>query len=155
MASGELSQCENDTLEVSNSKEPPSQREAAPPRISFTNFDYRLESIELEQRIDNTLASLKKSQETEYRIAEDVLTTQKNYLLDLYQELEKEKGKLANCSPSADPSLVHTIFLRMEQIKNEYDKINAMQAVGKGFGKTSKYLLKEHFGVHAVDNSDG
>ncbi|KAI7728244.1 hypothetical protein M8C21_019027 [Ambrosia artemisiifolia] len=121
----------------------------APTQITFTNFDVRIESTELEQRVEKTLASLKKSQQTEYKIAEDVLTTQKNRLLDLYQQLKKEKSKLENCSPSADPSLVHTVFKIMDQIKNEFEKITAMQGVGKGFGKTSKYVLKEHFGVHA------
>ncbi|XP_071729741.1 uncharacterized protein [Rutidosis leptorrhynchoides] len=139
------------TSAETNLKEP-SQHCTASPHISFSNFDYRLESIKLIQRIDETLASLKRSQEIEYRIAEDVLTTQKTYLLDLYEELDKEKGKLAKCTPSADPSLVHTVFLRMEQIKTEFDKINAMQVVGKGFGKTSKNVLKEHFGMQVTDD---
>lgn len=152
LTTGDLSQCETDTLEVSNFKEP--SHVTTPPQISFSNFDYRKESVQLEQRIEKTLASLKKSQQTEYRIAEDVLTTQKSYLLDLYEELDKEKGKLAKCSPSADPSLVHTVFKRMDQIKTEFDKITTMQAVGKGFGKTSKYVLKEHFGVQAPEQTE-
>ncbi|KAK9073873.1 hypothetical protein SSX86_006467 [Deinandra increscens subsp. villosa] len=129
------------------------QTVTVPTQITFTNFDYRIESAELEQRVEKTLASLKKSQEIEYRIAEDVLTTQKTHLLDLYQELKKEKSKLAKCSPSTDPSLVHTVFKTMDQIKNEFEKISAMQGIGRGFGKTSKYVLKEHFGVQA-DNED-
>ncbi|XP_076904453.1 uncharacterized protein LOC143559907 [Bidens hawaiensis] len=120
-----------------------------PTQITFTNFNCQIESTELEQRIEKTLASLKQSQETEYKVAESVLTTQKNILLNLYQELKKEKSKLANCSPSGDPSLVHNVFKIMDQIKNEFRKITAMQSVGKGFGKTSKYVLKEHFGVQA------
>ncbi|KVI01526.1 hypothetical protein Ccrd_020202 [Cynara cardunculus var. scolymus] len=139
--SGELSQCETDTLEDSNFKE----RKTGSPQIA--NFDYRIESLELEERIEKTLAALKKSQEGEYRIAEDVLIAQKNHLLLLYEELDKEKGELAKCSPSADPSMVHAVLKRMTQIKNEADKITKMQAVGKGFGKTSKHVLKEHFGV--------
>nr|XP_043628437.1 uncharacterized protein LOC122599896 [Erigeron canadensis] len=150
VTTGELSQCETDTLEVSNFKEP-SQRGIAVPQISFSNFDYRLESVELEQRIDKTLALLKKSQETEYRVAEKVLTTQKKQLLDLYEELNKEKVNLAKCSPSSDPSVVHAVLKRMDQIKNQYNNITAMQEVGKGFGKTSKYVLKEHFGVQVAD----
>ncbi|XP_076920518.1 uncharacterized protein LOC143581668 [Bidens hawaiensis] len=118
-----------------------------PTQITFTNFDCQIESTVLEQRIEKTLASLKQSQAAEYKIAENVLTTQKNILLNLYQELKKEKSKLANCSPSGDPSLVHNVFKIMDQIKNEFRKITAMQSVGKGFGKTSKYVLKEHFGV--------
>lgn len=140
--SGDLSQYETDTFEVSNFA--PSQRQ-----ISFTNFDYRIESMELEKKINKTLASLKKSQETEYKIAENALTAQKTHLLDLYKELEKQKGKLANCSPSTDPSLVHAVFKKMEEIKTEFNKIIAMQVIGKGFGKTSKYVLKEHFGMHS------
>lgn len=145
VTTGDLSQYETDIFEVSNFA--PSQQR----QISFTNFDYQIESIELEKKIIKTLASLKKSQETEFKIAENVLTAQKNHLLDLYKELEKEKGKLAKCSPSADPTLVHGVFKKMEQIKTEFGKINAMQVIGKGFGKTSKYVLKEHFGVQ-VDN---
>ncbi|KAL7593478.1 protein OBERON 3 [Lactuca sativa] len=142
VTTGDLSQYETDTFEVSNFA--PSQRQ-----ISFTNFDYRIESMELEKKINKTLASLKKSQETEYKIAENALTAQKTHLLDLYKELEKQKGKLANCSPSTDPSLVHAVFKKMEEIKTEFNKIIAMQVIGKGFGKTSKYVLKEHFGMHS------
>ncbi|KAL8209505.1 hypothetical protein R6Q57_006237 [Mikania cordata] len=139
VTTGEVSRCE--TMEVETAE--------ASPQIKFTNFDYRIESAELEQRVQKTLASLKNSQETEYRIAEHVLTTQKNRLLDLYQELKTENIKLAKCSPSTDPSLVHTVFKIMDQIKNEFEKISAMQGVNKGFGKTSKYVLKEHFGIQS------
>lgn len=142
VTTGDLSQYETDTFEVSNFA--PSQRQ-----ISFTNFDYLTESQELEKRINKTLASLKTSQGAEFKVAENALTAQKNNLLDLYKELEKEKGKLANCSPSADPTLVHAVFKKMEEIKREFDKISAMEVIGKGFGKTSKYVLKEHFGMHA------
>lgn len=138
IASGEVSQCETMDVETLTTTQ-----------ITFTDFDYRIESTELEQRVEKTLASLKKAQETEYRIAEDVLTAQKDRLLELYQELKKEKIKLEKCSPSADPSLVHTVFRIMDQIKKEFENISAMQSVAKGFGKTSKYVLKEHFGVQA------
>ncbi|KAK1418318.1 hypothetical protein QVD17_27461 [Tagetes erecta] len=139
VTTGEVSQCETMDIETLTT----------PTQITFTDFDYRIESAELEQRVEKTLASLKKAQETEYRIAEDVLTTKKKHLLELYQELKKEKRKLEKCSPSADPSLVHTVFKIMDQIKNEFEKIATMQSVAKGFGKTSKYVLKEHFGVQA------
>lgn len=135
--SGELSQSETDTLEVSNFKEP-SQHGKASPQISLSNFDYRIESIKLEQRIEKTLASLGNSHENECTVAEDALITQKNHLLDLYKELDKEKERLATCSPSDDQSSVDAVIKRMDQIKIEHDKITAMQeAVGKGFGKTS------------------
>ncbi|KAJ0533065.1 putative oberon, PHD finger domain-containing protein [Helianthus annuus] len=133
--------CQYETMDV--------ETVTAPTQITFTNFDDQIESGKLERRVEKTLASLKKSQETEYKVAEDVLTTQKNQLLHLYEQLKTEKTKLANCSPSADPSLVHNVFKIMDQIKNEFGKITAMQGVGKGFGKTSKYVLKEHFGVQA------
>lgn len=152
VTTGELSQSETDTLEVSNFKEP-SQHGKASPEISLSNFDYRIESIKLEQRIEKTLASLGNSQENECTVAEDALITQKNHLLDLYKELDKEKQRLATCSPSDDQSSVDAVIKRMDQIKSEHDKITAMQeAVGKGFGKTSKYVLKEHVCVQGGDN---
>ena len=75
LASGELSQCETDTFEVSKFKE----RKTGSSHIA--NFDYRIESLELEERVEKTLAALKRSQEGEYRIAEHVLVAQKNHLL--------------------------------------------------------------------------
>ncbi|PWA78677.1 hypothetical protein CTI12_AA210900 [Artemisia annua] len=142
VTTGELSQSETDTLEVSNFKEP-SQHGKASPQISLSNFDYRIESIKLEERIEKTLASLGNSLENECTVAEDALINQKNHLLDLYKELDKEKERLATCSPSDDQSSVDAVIKRMDQIKSEHDKIIAMQeAVGKGFGKTSKYVLK-------------
>nr|GEW96169.1 hypothetical protein [Tanacetum cinerariifolium] len=111
------------------------------------------ESIKLEQRIEKTLASLGNSQENECTVAEDALITQKNHLLNLYKELDKEKERLAKCSPSDSQSSVDAVIKRMDQIKIEHDKITAMQeAVGKGFGKTSKYVLNDHVGVQGRDS---
>lgn len=135
------------TLEVANETDPLDCK-ADPPNIFSANFDHRIESIKLEDEIDQILLALRKSQETEYRIAEERLYAQKDYLLNLYQQLDEERAKLkTNASSIHSDVLIDATLKRVDQIKREVKKLRDMEEVGKGFGRTSKEILKEHFGV--------
>ncbi|CAK9150869.1 unnamed protein product [Ilex paraguariensis] len=137
----------DDALEVSTHKEPLDQRLGSM-HILSGNFDHRVESLKLEDEIDQILQALKKSQESEYKIAEERLFAQKNYLLNLYQQLDKERSDLLRYTSSTDSdTLLDTVLKRVDQIKWEVKKLRDMQEVAKGFGKTSKDTLKEHFGI--------
>lgn len=61
-----------------------------------SNFDYRVESLKLEDEIDQTLQALRKSQNFEYRLAEERLLVQKNYIMNLYEQLDKERSDLSS-----------------------------------------------------------
>lgn len=148
----DFSQHETDQMEISNYDEPLHWKTVSP-QILSGDFDYRIESLKLEDEIDQILVALKKSQESEYKIAEESLNAQKNHLLDLYQQLEKERRDLAERSPSSDPDdLLDAVLKRVDQIKQEVVKLRNMGAVAKGFGKTSKAILKEHFSVKMVED---
>lgn len=64
-----------------------------------TTSDHRSASLKLENEIDRALQSLKKSQESEYRIAEQKLLAHKNLLLGLYdQQFDDESAELSKCT---------------------------------------------------------
>ncbi|KAJ7954873.1 protein OBERON 1-like [Quillaja saponaria] len=59
------------------------------------SFDHCSDWVKLEDEIDQTLQALRKSQEFEYNMVEERLHEQKNYLQNLYEQLDKEKSELA------------------------------------------------------------
>lgn len=111
-------------------------------------FDPWTESLKLEDEIDHVLLELKKSQESEYKIAGERLYAQKNYILSLYQQLENEKSELSCRESLAGPdSFPGRVSNRVQQIERELKKLKDMGKVANGFGKTSKVILKDHFGL--------
>lgn len=137
----------NAAPEVINDQHPLNVRTSSGHTLSIA-FDYRSESLRLEDEIDQVLLALRKSQESEYKMAEERLYAQKNFLLNLYQQLEKERSELARCASSADPNaLLDAVLNRVDQIKRELKKLKDMERVANGFGKTAKGILKEHFGL--------
>lgn len=114
-------------------------------------FHHRTQSARLDEEIDQVLQSLRKSQELEYRIAEEQLHAQKRYLHNLYQQLEQESSKLA-ISDDFD-NLLNLVLNRNNQIKQEVHRLQKMKEVAKGFGKTSRSTLREHFGLDVDDQS--
>ncbi|KAI4342737.1 hypothetical protein MLD38_027324 [Melastoma candidum] len=111
-------------------------------------YDYQIQSLKLDDEINKVLQKLKKSQELEYKIVEDMFNARKNYLQNLYQQLEEESSELARQSLSADfDEFLNVVLNRKEQIRLELKKFKEMKEVAKGFGRTSKSLLKEHFGI--------
>lgn len=138
----------NTASESSIDKEPHS-RAASPPKVS-ESFDPLIESLKLEARVDEILGALRESQELEYNIARERLYEHKNYLLSLYQQLNKEKAELArHAAYNADrDALSKLVVSRVDQIKGEVIKLKEMEEVTKGFARTSKEILKEHFDLH-------
>lgn len=113
---------------------------------------HQTQSVRLEEEIDQVLQSLRKSQELEYRIAEEQLHAQKRYLHNLYQQLQQESSELAGQEISDDfDNLLNVVLNRNNQIKQEVQRLQEMKEVAKGFGKTSRSILREHFGLD-MDN---
>ncbi|XP_010256075.1 PREDICTED: uncharacterized protein LOC104596549 isoform X2 [Nelumbo nucifera] len=121
----------------------------------FITSDHRIASIKLEEEIDQVLQSLKKSQEYEYRIAEERLYAQKDFLLGLYQQLDTARSELAKPTASAtnndSDALLSNVLNRISQIKKELIKLATMEEVAKGFGRVSKSILSQHFGLDIQD----
>ncbi|XAR67531.1 hypothetical protein NMG60_11002314 [Bertholletia excelsa] len=144
---GALSNNGNDAMEVTYHQKPV-DFEAGSPQFLSGAFDPRIEAPKLEDEIDQVLQTLRKSQESEYIIAEERLYAQKNYLLNLYQQLDKERAELSTRTSSNDPdAMLEAVLQRVDQIKREIIKLRDMEEVAKGFGRTSKEILKQHFGI--------
>lgn len=120
--------------------------------VLSVSSDYRSEYLKIECEIDQVLQSLRKAQESEYKIAEEQLCSQKVYLRHLYQQLEKERSELPDQSPGneADASL-NAVLNRVNQIKYEVMRLKEMEEVANGFGRTPKGVLKEYFGLEIED----
>lgn len=131
-----------------NYEEPLDHKVGSPQPLSST-FDHRVESLKLEDEIDQILHALRKSQDFEYRLAEERLFAHKNYILNLYQQLDKERSDLSRHTSLKDPNttVLDAVQSRIDQIKQEVSKLKDMEEAKKGFGRVSKYILKEHFGL--------
>lgn len=127
--------------------------EMSSPKPLASNFDYRVESLKLEDKVDRILDALRKSQEVEYRLAEETLTAQKNYLLNLYKQLDQERAEISNYPASFEDqdSLLEGVLNRVESIKREVSKLKDMAEVAKGFGRVPKCILKDQFGLEIED----
>lgn len=137
----------NAPLAVPNSKDPLDVTRSSE-HTSLVAFDPWTQSLKIEDEIDHVLLALQKSQESEYKIAEETLHAQKNYILSLYQQLEREKSELSCRVSSIEPdSFMDCVLNRVEQIKRELKKFKDMGKVAHGFGRTSKGILREHFGL--------
>lgn len=113
---------------------------------SFLNVKTGLKSYDFLD-LDQVLQNLKKSQELEYKLAEETLQTQKTYIQNLYQQLESEKNQLACQNSSGSDVISH----RMKQIELETMKFEVMKKVANGFGRTSNDIIREHFGLKITD----
>ncbi|XVE81635.1 hypothetical protein DITRI_Ditri15bG0080900 [Diplodiscus trichospermus] len=114
--------------------------------------DYHIEYLKLENEIDQVLQDLRKEQESEYKIAEERLYAQKNYLRNLYQQLDKERSELSHlASGTKADAMLNAILNRVDQIKQEVMKLKEMEEVANGFGRTPKGTLKKHFGLEIED----
>ncbi|XP_050219264.1 protein OBERON 2 [Mercurialis annua] len=132
-------------VDVTDQQELVDNRTTLPDSLS-TPSDIRAEILKLEEEIDDVLYELRKSQASEYRIAEERLFAQKKYLVNLYQQLEKEKWQLARQTSGTNTDvLLKAVLKRGDQIQQEVAKLKDMEEVARGFGRTSKSILKEHF----------
>lgn len=112
---------------------------------------YLPDSLKLEEEIDQVLQGLRKSQEFEYEMAEEALQAQKHYLENLYKQLDYEKSELACQTSSHSQVLFDVVSERKGQIREEVMKFEDMKMVANGFGRTSKDILKVHFGLEIAD----
>ncbi|XP_061376198.1 OBERON-like protein [Gastrolobium bilobum] len=117
--------------------------------IGAESSGFMSDSLKLEAEIDEVLQALRKSQEFEYNMAAERLNAHKNYLQNLYQQLDREKSEEARLhrSSRSRSALVHAVAERKEQIRLEVIKFEDMKKVANGFGSTSKDILKERFGL--------
>ncbi|XP_059294075.1 protein OBERON 2 [Lycium ferocissimum] len=122
--------------------------ERSSPEKMTSNFDHRVESLKLEIEIDQTLQALRKSQEFEYKLAVERLFAQKNYIMNLYEQLDVERSDLSSHTSMVETdTLLDVVLKRIDQIKREVLKLKEMKQVQNGFGSTSKEMLKDHFGL--------
>ncbi|XP_060671596.1 protein OBERON 1 isoform X2 [Ziziphus jujuba] len=134
--------------EITNFQDSPDIGTCLP--VVSVSSDCQTESMKLDEEIDQVLEALRKSQEFEYKLAEERLYAQKKYLCDLYQQLEKEKtGLTRHVSSTNHDDLLSAVLSRVNQIKQEVAKLKVMEEVAKGFGKTSKSILEEHYGLES------
>ncbi|KAE9612816.1 putative oberon, PHD finger domain-containing protein [Lupinus albus] len=113
--------------------------------------EYLPQSLKLEAEIDEVLHDLRKSQEREYEVAKEGLQARKTYLWNLYEQLDSEKSKLASQNSSHSDALSHIVREREQQIRRELMKLEVMKKIANGFGRTSKDILKEYFGLEIAD----
>ncbi|CAI8604256.1 unnamed protein product [Vicia faba] len=112
------------------------------------SFRYQSELLKLDAEFDKAMEDLEKSQKYEYKLAEESLHTHKKYLLNISQQLDKEKSELASESDTSCSSvLLQTVEKRNEQLRQELKKFEEMKKVANGFGSTSKEILEMHFGL--------
>ncbi|PNX93535.1 calmodulin protein kinase [Trifolium pratense] len=107
--------------------------------------EYHSQILNLEAEIDDILAGLRKSQELEYKVAEERLHAQKIYIQNLYEQLQCVVTELECPDLTHSGPLFRAIREKKEQIKQEKEKFNEMKMVASGFGRISRDILKEHF----------
>ncbi|CAI8591808.1 unnamed protein product [Vicia faba] len=84
------------------------------------SFRYQSELLKLDAEFDKAMEDLEKSQKYEYKLAEESLHTHKKYLLNISQQLDKEKYELASESDTSCSSvLLQTVEKRNENLKRE------------------------------------
>ncbi|CAL4919034.1 unnamed protein product [Urochloa decumbens] len=115
--------------------------------------DHNTASAKFEDEIDLALQELKKSQEAEYRVAEQRLYSQKDRILSLYRQLENERARLEDPLPLSDTSnygaIIGNVYSYVHQAKHEEEKFKCMLKVAGGFGKAPESVTKEFFGLPA------
>ncbi|KAJ1293620.1 hypothetical protein BS78_01G082700 [Paspalum vaginatum] len=117
----------------------------------FITDDPDVASAKFENEIDLALQELKKSQEAEYRVAEQKLYAQKDRILRLYRHLESERAELADPMPLSDASnygvMLADVLSRVNQVKREEEKFKSMLKVSGGFAKAPDSVTKDLFGL--------
>uniref|UniRef100_A0A2P2J4T4 Uncharacterized protein n=2 Tax=Rhizophora mucronata TaxID=61149 RepID=A0A2P2J4T4_RHIMU len=141
----------NATIKVTASQDIFDDRKSLPHVVSKSS-DYQNESQKLDIEIECVLQALQRSQKAEYKLAEERLLSEKNYLQNLCQQLDKERLALGRHTKRAKTdALQSAVSKMMDQIKQEFAKLKDMEKVANGFGRTSRCILKEHFGLEIED----
>lgn len=117
----------------------------------YITSDHAAVAAKLEDQIEYALHRLKDSQKSEYRIAEEKLYAQKDFILSLYQQLEDERGKLVTQKPKGNAgdsdALLSSVLSRVDQIKCEEKKLKQMMRVSEGFARTPGTILRDYFDI--------
>ncbi|XP_050373000.1 protein OBERON 1 [Argentina anserina] len=140
---------ESTAMEITSYQEAPNGKTSSD--LMSASFDYRSESQRLAEEVDQVLHALKNSQESEFKMAEEKLLAQKNYICNLYQQLEKEKSDLARRTSTNPDALLNIVLSRVKQIKREITNLKEMEAIASGFGKTPRAALKKHFNLEVEE----
>ncbi|KAJ6988486.1 hypothetical protein NC653_021414 [Populus alba x Populus x berolinensis] len=120
----------NVMLEVNNHKDLLKSRTSSPD-VSMST-DSQTETLKLEDEINQVLQALRVSQDAEYELAEELLFAQKKTFTSIWTKRD---------------ALLSAVLSRVDQIKREMRKLEDMEEVANGFGRTCKDILKEHFGL--------
>ncbi|XP_047319328.1 protein OBERON 2-like isoform X2 [Impatiens glandulifera] len=144
---GDISDNGRDTMDIANIEEMEDFSTDVDDKFVSGEIEHHIDSGKLEEEIDQVLQELRKSQENEYRIAEERLHAQKSYLLYLNEQLSLEKSRLPTCTLSTERvSLLEAVKSRIDQIRWQTMKLKNMQGVSKGFGRVSNDVLNGYFG---------
>ncbi|KAM7256786.1 hypothetical protein ACFE04_012527 [Oxalis oulophora] len=141
----------NEAMESTNDQDPSNGVSDLLPDLKAIH-DYQDEYQRIDYEIDLVLQNLKRSQEAEFKIAQDRLCGRLRYLKTLLEQLEKERAELARRPPDTrSDALLNTVLDREEQVKREIVSLREMATIRSGFGNTSKAVLSQHFGMNVDD----
>lgn len=114
------------------SKDTQSQRAS-----DLQNLPDCIRALKLENMVFQSLHTLRQSQETEFKLAQEKLFAQKDFVLSLFQQMDGTSCEFAkNPSPSLENSA-----------DKEHEKFVNMLAIANGFGSTPKGVLRHYFGI--------
>ncbi|XP_057816572.2 uncharacterized protein LOC131029913 isoform X1 [Cryptomeria japonica] len=112
-------------------------------------------ALKFENRINQALHGLRRSQEAEYKLAQERLYAQKDFLLSLFKQLDMANSKFTNCSSSSSlenfDDLLDGVSDQVARLRKENAKFGQMLTITNGFGHTQKDILRDFFGVSLED----
>ncbi|KAH9318439.1 hypothetical protein KI387_020208, partial [Taxus chinensis] len=112
-------------------------------------------ALKFENKINQALYGLRRSQEAEYKLAQERLYAQKDFLLSLFQQLDIANSEFTNCSPSSSlenfDDLLVGVSDQVGRLRKENAKFGQMLTITNGFGHTQKDILRDYFGVSLED----
>lgn len=119
------------------------------------NSPVHITALKFENKINQALHGLRKSQEAEYKLAQEKLYAQKDFLLSLFQELDIANNEFTNDSYSSSlenfDDLLVGVSDRVGRLRKETAKFGQMLSITNGFGRTPKDILTNCFEVVMED----
>lgn len=119
------------------------------------NSPVHITALKFENKINQALHGLRKSQEAEYKLAQQKLYAQKDFLLSLFQELDIANNEFTNDSSSSSldnfDDLLVGVSDRVGRLRKETAKFGQMLSITNGFGRTRKDILRDYFEVLMED----
>lgn len=119
------------------------------------NLPVNITALKFENKINQALHGLRKSQEAEYKLAQEKLNSQKDFLLSLFQELDMANNEFTNDSSSSSMETFDDLLVgvsdRVGRLRSETAKFGQMLSITNGFGRTRKDILRDYFEVLMED----